>query len=148
MRHFQAELASKWRKNTGWGIHSVGLTLMFNHLTHLLSKFWHFPINPSRTRQRVEQLNSRQTQPSYPSPCTSKSPKLLPQFQTLVIITRTTHRHFRTQTWFSLIFTQVWLAKNRLMVSERRMAMDSRRSNQWWLCSLIIGLLRDVYELR
>ena len=43
--------------------------MMFRHPAHLLSQFCQFPISPSRTRQRVEQLESKQTQPSYPSGC-------------------------------------------------------------------------------
>merc|ERR1712154_700273 len=42
----------------------------------------------------------------------------------------------------------VWLAKNEIIASEKRLPSYSRRSNQWWLCSLIVGLLRDVYEIR
>ena len=38
---------------------------MFHHLAHLLSQFCHFPIGPSRSRQRVEQQTSKSTQLSY-----------------------------------------------------------------------------------
>ena len=44
-------------------------SMTFHHLAHLLSQFCQFPISPSRTRQRVEHLISKQTQPSYPSGC-------------------------------------------------------------------------------
>ena len=43
---------------------------------------------------------------------------------------------------------KVWLAKNEIIVSEKRLPSYSRRSNQWWLCSLIVGLLRDFNEIR
>ena len=49
---------------------------------------------------------------------------------------------------YTLVHMQVWLAKNRILLSERMLAGDSRRSHKWWLCSLILGLLRDAYEIR
>ena len=40
---------------------------MFHYLAQLLSHFFQFPISPSRTMQRVEEPESKSTQPNYPS---------------------------------------------------------------------------------
>ena len=41
--------------------------MIFHYLAQLISHYAQFPISPIRTRQRVEKLKSKSTQPNYPS---------------------------------------------------------------------------------